>query len=311
MRFLVFIIALFAIMPEAGAREPAQASKVASATKAAIPTLAPLAQGLLAVRGHQRHVKPALVRRLEREAKEVIAMPGNGWMKPHILLGLAVTESDLRGWLKRGYGTVADCGLTQVNLTRLRMTTYKKRKLCRAIRKNTKLAMVWTMKELNTVKARYCTPKWLKRIKRYQRGTGEWRGLNDDQRFWMCVLNVYNQGPRFVTYRWNTCKWKHRFPEDPSQAVLDKRAKKCRSRNRYWLRTMCFATGIRLNKTPKYARRRWTRSGWKVKSLHRASCRRVWTWKGMQKLYSWKPLPAPPRPRPTNKPVRVSQIGGS
>lgn len=305
MRFLIIALVLCALMTEAHARKPAAQKLVKPVQGISSVKLGALAKGLMAVRGRERYVTPALVSRLEKEAREVVAMPGNGWMKPHILLGLAVTESDLKGNLKAGYGAVADCGLTQINITRFRMSRYKKIRLCRRIRKDTKLSMVWTMKEMNTIKLKYCNAVWLKRIVRYQR-YGTWRMLTADQHFWRCVLNTYNQGPRFITYKHNTCTFKRRFREDPSQAYLDKQAKKCRSRNRYWLRTMCFATGIRLNKSPKYARRRWTHKGWKVVGHRRARCRRVWTWKGMRKLFAWKPLvKSSPRPRsrPSKNPV--------
>lgn len=233
-------------------------------------------KGLLALRGGQKHVTQEYVERLAREAKEVISEPGNEWMPVHILLGVAMMETDLRWWLKRGYGTVADCGLTQINLTSIYMSTYKKHLLCRALTKRktgTKLSMQWTMKEMNKIKARYCNSMWLPRIKRYH-GAWTWRGkLTAEQQFWRCTLAVYNQGPKFVTHKWNTCTFKHRNIEDPSQAYLDKQAAKCRSRNRYWLSTLCFAEGIRLGKAPRYERKKWTRTGWKVVGHKRASCR--------------------------------------
>lgn len=249
-------------------------------------------KGLMALRGYEKHVTQTYVQRLVKEANEVVKEPGNSWMPAHILLGVAVTETDLRWWLKRGYGTVADCGLTQINLPSVTgMSTYKKWKLCKMLcgkRKApngltaTKYSMRWTMKEMRKIKTKYCNATWLARIRKWHpRWT--WRGkMTADQHFWRCMLSVYNQGPRFVTYKHNTCTFKRRFIEDPSQAYLNKEAAKCRNRNRYWLRAWCFAEGIRLSKAPRYAVKRWTRKGckptqkrgcFKIVRYKRASCR--------------------------------------
>jgi len=240
-----------------------------------------LIRGIMAIRGKEKHVDWQYAAKLVREAQEVVAEKGNEWMKPHILLGVAVQETDLRWWLKAGYGSVADCGLTQINITRFRMPSYKKRRLCRALckKKNTKMSMQWTMKEMRRIKDNYCNATWLKRIKRYHRWT-KLRTMTDEQHFWRCVLTVYNQGPRFVTYKYNTCtfKWKR---WGPSQARLDKDTKKCRSRNRYFFRAWCFAEGIRRVKVPTY---KYIRRG--KRRVNKASCRSAYSMAWIDKRYN-------------------------
>lgn len=245
-----------------------------------------LSAGLMAIRGGMgAHVKPSYTMRLANEAKEVIAEPGNEWMQHHILLGIAVSESDLRWWLKAGYGDRADCGLTQINITGLSLSYRSKSILCRKLTRDTKLSMQWTMKELNTIKQKYCNAAWLARLKSYHQWT-HLRGASDDTHFWRCVLNVYNQGPSFLWPRKNTCDYKYTNREQISPEFQAGIKRRCESRNRYWLRTMCFAEGIRLGKPPKYSRRRMTRAGWET-TYHRASCRRIWKHTQITGLYDY------------------------
>jgi hypothetical protein len=264
-----------------------------SAAKIVVAQTQRLIKGIMAIRGKEKHVNKVYAARLVKEAREVIAEKGNSWMKLHILLGVAVMETDLRWWLKRGYGVQADCGLTQINLTSVRMSRYKKRRLCQMLRGKrkapggvtaTKLSMRWSMKEMRTIKAKYCQGKWLARMKRNHKWT-KLRKLTSKQHFWRCMLLVYNQGPRVITYKHNTCTFKRRYREDPSQAYLDKLAKKCRNRNRYFFRTWCFATGIDLAKPPRYAKRKWTRKGWKITGYRRASCRHAYSIGWVNKRY--------------------------
>jgi len=291
---VVAAICAFLFMPEAvkaGQDEPqvAQLGQSPSVVKPVVGLIAltmveSLSNGLMAVRGGMgRHVKPSLTMRLAKEARDVIAEPGNGWMKPEVLLGLAVTESDLRGDLKAGYGTVADCGLTQVNVTTLRMSNSKKRSLCKRLRKSTKLSMQWTMKEMNTIKVRYCNDNWLAKIKRYSH---RFRTMPADTRFWMCMLNVYNQGPRFVTQRYNLCDFEYRTSEDVSVAFQAKIKRRCVSRNKYWMRTLCFAEGIKRGKPPMYKKLRWS-AGKRKAYYRRASCRQIYKPTQITGLYNY------------------------
>jgi len=299
------VVAALLFSNRAAAREPA-AKSVATAVPASMSTTV-FMRGLGALRGHMKHVDAKLTARLEKEARAVVSKPGNTWMPAHLLLGLAITESDLKWWLKRGYGTVADCGLTQINLTSLRMSYRKKWSLCRMLRGKRKapggktpttLSMEWTMKELNHIKGKYCTASWLARIKRWHRWS-KWRGLTDRQHFFRCILSVYNQGPRWLPHRYNTCTFKHRFIEDPPQSFLDKKAAKCRSRNLYWLRAWCFGEGVRLGKAPMVKRRG---------RLRRVSCRRVWSMAYVKRIYSYTKPPAPKLQASLTQPRRPASL---
>ncbi len=137
-----------------------------------------LADGLLAIRGHMKHVNAKLANKLVREAREVLSKPGNSWLPIHILLGMAINESDLRHWLNVGL----DCGLTQNNIHYLfpRWKRWRQWKLCHRIKKSSKLSFEMALLELNKIKRRYC-------------GKKRW--------FMECLLNVYNQGNGFLFKR--------------------------------------------------------------------------------------------------------------
>jgi hypothetical protein len=231
-----------------------------------------LIRGLLALRGHFNHVKYRFAAKLAREAAKVVSEPGNEWMPAHVLLGLAITESDLRYWLKRGRGVVADCGLTQINLTSLRLSYHQKRRLCERLRKYgaTLLSMRRTMREMRRIRARYCNAAWLARIKRYHRW-GRLGRLTDRQHFWRCALSLYNQGPRWLSFARNTCT----FQTGGLPSTLARKTRYCRDRNLYWLRVHCFSTGVRLGLAPRYRGRR-------------ASCRRVGTMRYVESLFRYR-----------------------
>lgn len=227
--------------------------------------------GLMAIRGNQRHVTLELATRLVRYAREVISRPENKWMPIHIFLGLAVNESDLKYWLRSGL----DCGLCQNNMMHFRMPYYRKVQLCRKIAKDPKRSMELAMQELNTIKVKYCNDSRIAKLNKWYK-----RRLNITmQDRWQCILNVYNQGPRFISPPWYNCghKWHNRHESGPL-AKFEKRMSTCKHRNRYWVRTMCFAKGIELGKTPK------KRKGGR---LVRASCRYAWTMAWVRRIYDW------------------------
>jgi len=284
-RFLMIMVVLCA------AASPAFAGGQANSPESSVETVAKqtrkslfvgshvlsLARGIMAVRGHQRHVTPKYAERLAREAREVVAQKGNEWMEPHVLLGMAVTESDLKWWLKSGHGSKADCGLTQVNITRLRMTPGKKRRLCRRMCKSTKLSMQWTMIELNEIRRKYCNGRWLARLRRFNRYT-KYAKLTKRQQFLRCVLNVYNQGPRFLMYMYHRCNFHYRTAEDISPGFQATKRRRCESRNRYWIRTLCFSRGIREKKMPK------RRVG---RIIRKTSCRYAYSLAWVDQVYSY------------------------
>ena len=197
-----------------------------------------LVRGVLAVRGHMRHVNKAFATKLVKEAIEVQSRKGNRWFPVHHLLGMAVNESDLRPWLRKGL----DCGLTQ---NRVDNRIFKVRgwharmKLCKKIAKSSKLSFEYAMLELNHIKVRYC--------RRY-RG----RSLLE------CAHNVYRQGPKFLTRR--RCRFRRNVWETAHQ--LKRRERRCRNINRYWIRGACFAEGIKRGKKARWSCRRALSLGW-------------------------------------------------
>jgi len=231
--------------------------------------------GLMAMRGDMRHVSRSYAERLVREAAQVVSAKGNRWVPAPILLGVAVTESDLKWWLRSGHGVRSDCGLTQINLASLRMSTRARLRLCRALRRRdgTVLSMRWTLREFRRIKARYCDARTLRRLRRY----GANRRLSERDMFWRCVLSVYNQGPAWLAYARNVCRYPGGYT--PGMASVARRWEaRCRARNRYWLKVLCFARGVMTGRAPMRRRRG---------VLRRASCRRVYSMRQVARLYQW------------------------
>lgn len=186
-----------------------------------------LTTGVLAVRGHMKHVTPPYAEKVVAEAKR---QARGRWFTPALLLGLAINESDLRQ-LKRGY----DCGITQVRVTNHSRTRSGRKALCDKLVEDMTLAFRLAVEELEENKARYCRYWWAKaqKYRRYR-----WKFLR-------CVLNTYNQGPFY--YREETCHGSRR----------------CVIKSRYWLRVVCFATavanGTKANRCRRAPSLRWIR----------------------------------------------------
>ena len=51
-------------------------------------------KGLIVTRGQQRHVTQIFSERIVKEAKEVLSVEENKWMPLHMLLGIAISETD-------------------------------------------------------------------------------------------------------------------------------------------------------------------------------------------------------------------------
>lgn len=211
------------------------------------------------MRGNYRHINSKYVKRLIKEVNEITSIPKNSWMAPQDLLGLAMGESDLRWWVITGRNGMWDCGIGQ-NHTPLFRKTYKERwKLCQQLTKSTKLSLEHTMKELNIIRNGWC----LKRYKRLKKkNKTKWK-----YKQYRCTLNIYNQGPRFLTRKscWVRYKNKNYTPKKYKQKVY-----RCLYINKYWLRIYCFIRGLELGHKPKKSCRRaqslyWINQVYKVK----------------------------------------------
>lgn len=208
--------------------------------------------GIMALRGHMKHVDEDFAKRLVNEAKEVVSKNGS-WMPVHVLIGQAINESDLRWWLMRGL----DCGITQNRVNLFQKRRKKMKRLCKALSKSSKMSFRYAMKEHSRYRKRYC--------KKYKDGTlGQMK----------CLLNTYYQGPKWLRYRRRTCKLVK--DEWLSQKGYEKKVRRCRVKNRYWLRVMCFATGVKLGRPPI------SRRG------NIMSCRRAKSIKWIRRVYSNK-----------------------
>ncbi len=237
-------------------------------SKVVATTLDQYAKGILATRGEQKFVTNEFAEKLSREAREVLADTKNSWMPVHILLGIAVAETDLQYWRVSGL----DCGLCQNNMFRLKISYVKKMKLCKKLQKDTKLSFELAMKELNIVRTKYCNNTILTKINKwYNHG----RKVTDED-MWKCVLNTYNQGPRFIYTSYHNCSFSRGTTE--SEEKHEKRLNYCKSRNLYWIRTLCFAEGIKLAKAPKMKRGR---------KLVRLSCRHAYSMNWVKRVHSW------------------------
>lgn len=209
-------------------------------------------KGIMLQRGHMKHVTKVYAKKLVQEAVDVVQEEEYSWISPELLLGLAINESDLRGNLKRGY----DCGLTQNRVTIFKARKKARVKLCKKLTNSTKLSFEHAAKELTKIKKKYC--KWYDgkkdeydlKCRKDSKYCGRYRHYR--RRFLRCLLNNYNQGPRY--YKEEDCKgyWK------------------CRVRARYWKRVLCFATGVRLGKDPRWTCRRarsikWIARAYRIK----------------------------------------------
>lgn len=202
----------------------------------------PLVRGILAVRGQFKHVTPAFARKIVKEVRELLARPGNKWIKPHELIGLAINESDLRSWLKRGL----DCGITQVRVNYLAKYRYGQRKLCNKLASSTKLAFEYAIAALNRIHHRYCR---------------HWTGKQHQR----CLQNVYFQGPSVRNRR--KCDKRKRTVFDTAETIV-KRWRVCMIDYRYHLRALCFAEGVRLARKARQSCRRAT-SYWWIKTMYK------------------------------------------
>ena len=213
-----------------------------------------MVQGLMAMRGSYPHVNKAYAERLVKEAIEVTSMKGNQLMKPHDLLGMALNETDLRGWLITGTYSKPDCGITQNHTPLFAKSLKARRALCVRLTKSTKLSFIYAMKEMNMNRSKYCLRIYRKPVKRktetlksFGKRIYKWR--NNQFR---CAYNLYLQGPNYLR---GPCTKRIRKKGRTPQEYW-KRVARCRFNNNYWLRSMCFAKGVEIGKKPKYSCRR-------------------------------------------------------
>lgn len=163
--------------------------------------------------GHMKHVDSKLARKV---AISVVATTKEySWIDPYLLLGLAANETDLRSWKRGGPGDW-DCGITQNRVTIWGLNRNKKERLCVSLLENPKKSFLLAAKELERYRKKYCSKK------------SGWR-------FWRCILNMYNQGPKYR--RVEKCK-----------------TKRCRIISRYWLRVLCFAKAFFNGEKPQKCR---------------------------------------------------------
>lgn len=205
----------------------AKAKKTALQSKKSLTKIENLANGVLAIRGHMKHVTSKLAKSLAKSALEVSQEPAYMWLTPEEILALAANESDFRPWIRCGRGCKLDCGITQVRLNLWRRNRKSCKRLCDRLVKSPKLSFIYSARELTGYKNRYC--------KRYRQGT--WR-------FRRCIYNIYNQGPFYA--RREKCRggWK------------------CIWRSRYYIRHKCFEIGIRKKRRAKWSCRKARSEGW-------------------------------------------------
>lgn len=215
----------------------------------------PLVKGLMIVRGHMRHVTPVMAKRLVAEARQVTGRIGWRWVKPHELLGLAITESDLRLHLTSGL----DCGITQVRVNQWVRGRWRQTKLCRKVAASTLMSMRYTMAEMTKIKHRYCW-QWKRRGRKA---------------FMRCVRLVYNLGPSWRNR--SRCR-RGRTYAHHSNAGAEKVYQRCVVRIRYHWKVACFSRGILLGRKARRSCRHarswhWIRRAYRPKPL-RVSIRR-------------------------------------
>jgi len=212
-----------------------------------------LVRGILALRGQFRHVTRKYATRLVEEALEVLSKPENRWMPVHILLGLAINESDLRWWIVTGSRSQPDCGICQ-NHTPLFVNGYwNRRSMCRKLR-NTKMSLDYAMRELNMYKQNWCK-RYFKKPRRRKNET-LWSFNKRVYRLKMgryrCLYSLYNQGPSYLK---GSCAYRNRkYKSD--KVKFKKHVRHCWWRNLYWVRGICFARGVRLGRSPAQPCRR-------------------------------------------------------
>ncbi len=196
-------------------------------------------KAIMEMRGNYPHIGPQYVKRLIREVREVSSIPGNEWMSPQDLMGLVMGESDLRWWIVTGKRGMWDCGIGQ-NHTPLFRRTYKDRwKLCQQLTKSTKLSLIYTMKELNTIRNKWCIKRY-KNLKKINHTKWKYKQYR-------CIFNIYNQGPRFLTRK--NC-WVRYKSKNYTNKKYKRKLKRCLFINRYWLRSYCFVRGMELGRKP-------------------------------------------------------------
>ena len=158
----------------------------------------------------------------------------------------------------------------------MKMTYASKERLCKQLKKDTKLSMEIAMRELNAVRTKYCTDEGVAKLKKWYRGSTS--KITDIDR-WECILNVYNQGPRYFSKTWYKCsiRW-YNDRESGTIGQVETAIRQCFHRNRFWLRTYCFAEGVRMAKKPM------VRYGSK---MVQGNCRYAYSIGWIQKAYSW------------------------
>jgi hypothetical protein len=249
-----------AAMANGGVKSPVVGSRVEGT---AAKRLNYLEKGVLAVRGHMRHVTPKIVKILAEETKRILGKPGNKWITPSQLIGLAINESDLRWWLRlyttpyqsqfRGVPPGADCGITQNRVSvyipywRRWLKECKRIAQLRKPRYSIRASFSWALRELNRIRSRWCC------IRGDKRSTCRVRQVRKPgNEHFRCIMNVYNQGPRFA-YVWRVRNCKPRQEVWENARHHKRRIFKCKLKNNYWLRTMCFAEGVRLGRKSRWS----------------------------------------------------------
>jgi hypothetical protein len=209
-----------------------------------------MVNGIMALqhKGGYTHLNRKYAERLVDEALEVVSISENNWMSAHELLGLAVNESDLVSSAESGPPAYADCGVAQNHIALFEKTYSGRRALCKRLKKSTRLSLEYAMKELNMVRTNWCLKYIKKPAKRKTESDKrfKYRMDNWETKQYRCLLNVYNQGPRFL---FKTCEQqvdKNKY----TTREYSNRLYKCRWRGMYWLRSKCFSTGINLGRRP-------------------------------------------------------------
>lgn len=199
--------------------------------------------GVIAMRGYMRHVNYELTNRLIKEVIEVTSKQEYTWISPELLLGLAINESDLRWWVISGGNYLRDCGICQNHVPQFRDTYWERQKLCIELSKSTKLSFEYAAKELTDIRNRWCVNRYKEPVQGDNESNSLFRKralkykLNNTR----CVLNVYNQGPRYFGRKYDS-GWYYR--------------------NNYWLRSYCFTVGLMTGKKPAGECRKATSIRW-------------------------------------------------